>query len=306
MTWRHLVLFALLFLPQSGDAQPQTLSAQIQTQVVAMDGGDATRRFYELRNNAPAWTGSPAARSDAKLALTILAKAAEEGLDPDRYGVFVGSWSPAADDIALSSAVLRYMSDLAVGRSELQDIDPDMGLPARTLDAPELLQAALVEGELGRMLRTLVPKHPEYARLKAELAAAPADALVANMERWRWVPAYLEPDRIMVNTAAADLQMWLGGKLSHPARGGRGNNREPALDRATFHRRQGDTAQTESQPNISAKARHGSAERTGGRPLWSEGELACHTQGHISLSHPPATRTAQSSGPDQGRAAEPL
>jgi murein L,D-transpeptidase YcbB/YkuD len=36
--------------------------------------------------------------------------------------------------------------------------------------------------------------------------------LAANMERWRWLPPQLEPDRIEVNAASAELTLWLGGK----------------------------------------------------------------------------------------------
>ncbi len=213
MTWRSILVAVLLLLPQASSGQPEGTADQIRENAITADDSGAARRFYELRNNAPAWSGTAAARANAKLAMAVLTRAAEEGLDPDRYGVYTGSWSQASDDVALSSALLRYMSDLAVGRAELRDLDRDVGLTARSIDAPLLLQEALLQGELARMLTTVAPKHPEYAMLKAALAKAPSDTLIANMERWRWLPAYLEPDRIMVNTAAADLQMWLGGRL---------------------------------------------------------------------------------------------
>lgn len=222
MRWRPLIFAVLLVLPPASSGEPESISAQmepasisaqIQESAAAEGDGGATRGFYDLRNNLPAWSGSAAARANAKLAMAVLANAARDGLDPDRYSVFTGSWNPGADDVALTGALLRYMSDLSVGRAELRDVDPDMALPARTIDAPLLLQEALLMGELEHMLATLVPKHPAYAMLKAALAASPAEMLIANMERWRWLPAQLEPDRIVVNTAAADLQMWLGGKL---------------------------------------------------------------------------------------------
>ena len=213
MTWRLILASVLLLLPQLSSGQPVGIAAQIQVATLSAEDAGATGRFYELRENLPAWTGSAAARANAKRATAVLADAAGEGLDPDRYRVFTGIWNPGAGDVALTSALLRYMSDLAIGRPELRGIDRDMALPARTIDAPWLLHEALRQGELERMLATLIPPHPEYAMLKAALAVTPTDQLVANMERWRWLPAYLEPDRIMVNTAAADLQMWLGGKL---------------------------------------------------------------------------------------------
>ncbi len=40
-------------------------------------------------------------------------------------------------------------------------------------------------------------------------AASQADTIKANMERWRWLPRTLEVDRIMINAADAELQLWL-------------------------------------------------------------------------------------------------
>ena len=43
-------------------------------------------------------------------------------------------------------------------------------------------------------------------------ASARADTIVANMERWRWLPRQLEADRIVINAADARLDLFLGGK----------------------------------------------------------------------------------------------
>lgn len=40
-------------------------------------------------------------------------------------------------------------------------------------------------------------------------ASARADAIAANMERWRWLPRRLEPDRIVINVADARLDLFL-------------------------------------------------------------------------------------------------
>ena len=41
-------------------------------------------------------------------------------------------------------------------------------------------------------------------------AASRVDSIVANLERWRWLPAQLPPDRIQVNIAAAVLTLFKG------------------------------------------------------------------------------------------------
>jgi len=43
-------------------------------------------------------------------------------------------------------------------------------------------------------------------------ATARADTIVANLERWRWMPRQPEPDRIVINAADARLEMFLGGE----------------------------------------------------------------------------------------------
>lgn len=43
-------------------------------------------------------------------------------------------------------------------------------------------------------------------------AQARADTIMANMERWRWLPRTLEADHIEINAAAADLTLTLAGR----------------------------------------------------------------------------------------------
>lgn len=175
----------------------------------------AAARFYQLRADMPAWSGTPQAAVNARTARMVLAKAAEEGLDPNRYRFFT-SGNAETDDAALSAALLAYMRDLAVGRPELQTLDADMGLPARDFDAPTLLAQALRENRLAAVLDSLAPWHDGYIALRGALARTSdtglREILAANMERWRWLPPGLEPDRIVINAAAAELELWLGGQ----------------------------------------------------------------------------------------------
>jgi murein L,D-transpeptidase YcbB/YkuD len=81
---------------------------------------------------------------------------------------------------------------------------------------PALLDRAARSGSVAQLLAGLAPSHAGYLALKADLAktADPhrRDIIAANMERWRWLPDRLEPDRIEVNAATAELTMWLGGQ----------------------------------------------------------------------------------------------
>jgi murein L,D-transpeptidase YcbB/YkuD len=185
----------------------------------ASGDGELTRQFYQLRHGALAWNGDSQAKGHARQAMTVLSHAASEGLDPDRYRVFFEGDDIAANDASLSKAVLAYMRDLAIGRSDLKALDADVELPRRTSDFAAILDQALHQDRLEAMLADLAPHQEDYVALKAALSTASArgkgnaDIIAANMERWRWLPARLEPDRITVNAADAQLEMWLGGNL---------------------------------------------------------------------------------------------
>jgi murein L,D-transpeptidase YcbB/YkuD len=96
-----------------------------------------------------------------------------------------------------------------------------------------LLNGALRQGHLAAMLNALAPQYPDYAALRRALDrdTVRADVIAANMERWRWLPPTLEPDRIVINAADAQLQLWLGGKMVLASRVivGRPSNPTPIL-----------------------------------------------------------------------------
>ncbi|HJT41953.1 MAG TPA: L,D-transpeptidase family protein [Rhizomicrobium sp.] len=231
MSWRLVIVVALLLVVGSAVAQPSGFSPAMEAALASTDDGGLTRQFYQQRNGALAWSGS--AGASAKLAIAVLSNAASEGLDPGRYRLFVHRGSVEADDVAISAAVLTYMRDLAIGRPDLRALDTDVSLPPRFLDTSSLLNDALRQGRLAAMLESLAPQYPDYAALKAALArnTVPADVIAANMERWRWLPPAWEPDRIVINAADAQLQLWLGGKIILTSRVivGRPRDRTPIL-----------------------------------------------------------------------------
>lgn len=213
MAWRYVLFGLLLILPAS--AQPQAPADDVRQSLAALRDDGGASRFYQLHGYGLAWSGTPAASADAQAARAALAHAGDEGLDPTRY-VAARTGQPAADDVALTAALLIYMRDVAVGRPDLKKLDRDVSLPPRDFDAPALLDDALKHGGVAAMLAGLPPRHPQYQALRKALAQttdpATRDTIAANMERWRWLPPALEPDRIVVNAAAQRLQLWLDDK----------------------------------------------------------------------------------------------
>jgi murein L,D-transpeptidase YcbB/YkuD len=232
MPLRALIALILFALAIPALAQP---NGKVLPDMLAMvDDGGVAAAFYQQRAGALAWSGSPRAAEDARLALDVLSRAGTQGLNADRYGVY-HSGDPVADDVAISVAVLTYMRDVAIGRPALEAMDADVALRPREFDAATILNTALRDGRLVAVLENLGPPHAEYRALKAALArqltTGDAAVVAANMERWRWMPAQLEPDRIVINAAKAELELWLGGKVALTSRVivGRPGNPTPIL-----------------------------------------------------------------------------
>ncbi|HTL17926.1 MAG TPA: L,D-transpeptidase family protein [Patescibacteria group bacterium] len=201
----YRVLIAAVFLlcstsaTQLGAAQPA-------------DESDPTQQFYRERQGDLAWSGGVKAIAQAREALVVLSRSASEGLDPERYRVFRMGDDTRAYDLSLTKAVLTYMRDVSEGRQDLRSVDADVGLPAQSKNFAAMLDKALRQGRLTEMLDGLPPRHPAYIALRAALPRSgdKSEIVAANMERWRWLPAVLEPDRIVVNAAESQLELWLG------------------------------------------------------------------------------------------------
>ena len=215
MLARFVLIFALA-VPFRADVVLANADTPLEASLAATSDGQA-RHFYQLHGGQLAWHGSDQARADASTASQVLSGSAADGLDPARYRLYPRGEDPSADDVALTDALLTYMRDLAVGRPDLETLDADVALPRPSFDPAQMLEQALRQHRLAAMLEGLAPPHAEYAALKQALAqnpaAADASAITANMERWRWMPRVLEPDRIMVNAADASLQLWLDGRM---------------------------------------------------------------------------------------------
>ena len=203
-------------------------------QLCALLTGDATTRlpldadlltdlrdFYGARNYAPAWNG-PDGAEQARAALGVLASADADGLDPIDYRPPIASSAPSTveNDILLTASILRYARDLRLGRVPPSQRPEDVGLPIQYYSFGRDLESALEHGGVTQYLAAQRPANPEYTRLAEALAryrqdgqSEKADTIMANMERWRWMPRPLESRYIMANEAAADLKVVDGDQV---------------------------------------------------------------------------------------------
>ena len=159
---------------------------------------------------------------DADVALPPPAEDPSAGLSAaiaqGRLMAFLTGLAPSNPEYAaLKNALARYRGIAAAG-----------GWPLLTPQASEAqLRARLgfedqdaAASSLPSALKRFQARHglpAEGALNAATLAAlnvpatARADTIIANLERWRWMPRQREPDRIVINAADARLEMFLDG-----------------------------------------------------------------------------------------------
>jgi len=161
------------------DARSYIRDILAQPAIQGVNGAElnALRSFYNLRGDAPAWTGSTEAEADGQVLQATLAQASADGLNAADYRIIpmVGygaatSWLDAEKDVLETNAALRYANDLRDGRPWLREVDDDVELPVDYFDAVRDLSAALQTRSLSTFLGGLAPPHAEYAQLKALLA----------------------------------------------------------------------------------------------------------------------------------------
>ena len=203
--------------------------------------GDLLRRFYAARSYKTVWDVHPV--QTAALHRT-LSNADRQGLDPALFrrpalADREAKLSPAERDLLQSDAFLSYADALARGAVPIEDRFDDEDLRPEPVDVAAVLDAAIALTDPGKAIEALAPASPEYramlrgyAEYKAIAAGAPGSAaeprrkgqrvatgdrltaekrarmLQINLERLRWLPRQMPPDRVVVNTAIAELRLY--------------------------------------------------------------------------------------------------
>jgi murein L,D-transpeptidase YcbB/YkuD len=198
--------------------------------------GDLLRRFYAQRDFEPVWTSRPA---QAETLAAAVLRAGEHGLDPDLFHArLLGAGTalaPLQREMLLSHAVLTYAEALASGAVPPARRRDGEALAADPVDVARVLGAALDRRDPVAAIEGLAPATPTYAALREALAqlragAAASDGLVAdalarstrgiavNLERQRWLPRRLPPDRVWVNVADQQLAYYRDDSVIFTAR----------------------------------------------------------------------------------------
>ena len=162
----------------------------------------------------------------AKSLVAMITKIGSEGLDPADYNLealraaIVAGPSESLDEMA-SQSFAFLVEDLRDGRTPMDArkqwfvFDPD----ADRYPTATLMSDALASGDLAGTLARIMPEHPDYARLKKELANTPAangkrrQMIRANMDRWRWLARDLGSQYLMTNVPEFQLRLTVNDKI---------------------------------------------------------------------------------------------
>ena len=196
---------------------------------------DALTSFYAGRGYQPAWLHPDgAASANASALLASVADAGRHGLAPAAYHAgalariggasAVGLEDIAELDVLASDAFLHLARHLSSGAVDPRLLHSRYERAGSTPDPSEALATALATGGIRETLELLAPPHPEYAALVRALerlraaagvgdaaAAASADTVRANLERWRWLPRDLGRRHLRVNTPTFTLDAFDAG-----------------------------------------------------------------------------------------------
>ena len=211
---------ALLPAPGAPEALPENapvveadpIVAAVRQQLASMsnpapaqrDDYAALRVFYAARTQ-PIWLAQGALTARAQQAILEIGQAENWGLQASAFELpsSVAPISPvealAEAEIKLGVAILKYARQARGGRLEPTTVSRKFDQEPRLYDPASLLRAIANVDDIAGYLRGLHPRHEQFSRLRQALLAAraappePGTAtnvrrLIANMERWRWLP----------------------------------------------------------------------------------------------------------------------
>src|SRR5262252_8591892 len=182
----------------------------------SLRSGNLLLQFYTRRLYWPAWSNDTGLLPQIESLLKALHEADAEGLQSRDYHLTrleslrteLQQQSQAAPlnaaaladlDLLLTDALLTYGSHLLYGRygrvaPRISNMMFDTS--QEKIDVVDVLQQGLEANRLAEALQSLLPHHPDYARLQQALARyrqmpgaeARVRQIALNMERWRCLP----------------------------------------------------------------------------------------------------------------------
>lgn len=182
-------------LPAPSSGPPQTLSAEGQSSLRAIieagnlsdlrwpdfsDYGKHLKKFYDSYGYSLPWVRGMQPTAQARQVIAILQDAEQKGLsaedyDGSRWAGRLAKLKPAAAqpseadalrfDAALTVCVMRYISDLHIGKVNPKHFDFGYDVETKKYDLPDLLKGRVVDAaDPASVLAQVEPPYPGYLR----------------------------------------------------------------------------------------------------------------------------------------------
>lgn len=191
---------------------------------VAEDDIFAIASFYSAEASKPVWTTKDGLTDRAGKVTEVIRKADDWGLKSSDFELpklsesSQGDEARAAAELELALAVLKYARHARGGRVRPSSVSRLFDQTPEIADPLEVLKELASSADAGKYLKRLHPQHPQFERLRQALIEARSaktgghsdrgdarsgtgskskrsDAairrILANMERWRWMPRNL-------------------------------------------------------------------------------------------------------------------
>lgn len=191
-------------------AQPETTTTAVPETIVTVQ---------PVAPDTQSWS------TDQAMALVaVIDGIAAEGLDPADYdaaGLRIAANGDAATLSREASKRFAWLvEDVRDGRTPMSArkqwfvMDPD----ADRYRTAEVMERALADGDIAGALASIAPEHPDYARLRKELASVDAQSkqgklIRANMDRWRWLPRDLGSQYLITNVPEYQLRLTVNDNI---------------------------------------------------------------------------------------------
>ena len=212
------------------------IETNLQRYVLRQQDRASVEAFYTKRDFAPIWIGTGRPLPRALQAVDFLHGLAADGLDPNDYPTprFTNA-DPgrlAAEELVLTASIARFVRHASTGRVAFTRVSGSIYFDLTAPDLEQALEQIASGDDVGAILDAFNPQQLEYKALKAELALArgsldteaavsmpatytdahPIDTIIANMERWRWLPRNFGAAYVLVNVPDYTLKVVNLGK----------------------------------------------------------------------------------------------
>lgn len=142
----------------------------------------AVATFYDDRNNEVAWTRDGKPTKQALAFIQAFSDAAAKGLEPEDYDA--SRWAArtqklagkneddlAQFDVAMTIAVMRYVSDLHIGRVNPTHFNFDIDVNSKKYNLAEFVSDQAVDADdVPKLVASVEPNSDEYRKTEAALA----------------------------------------------------------------------------------------------------------------------------------------